>query len=44
MVSFTKLTKGKIEQMKKEEYAKSFYQKNSLIQGVSNKEQNQLSK
>ena len=25
MVSFTKLTKGKIEQMKKEEYAKSLY-------------------
>lgn len=41
MVSFTKLTTGRFEKMRKEESAKSFYQKNSLIQGVPNKEQKQ---
>lgn len=31
MVSFTKLTKGKFEKMKKEEYAKSLYKTKNLV-------------
>ena len=39
MVRFTKLTKGKFEKMKKEEYAKSLYKTNSLVKESYDKKQ-----